>query len=137
MCITNNLQRHIRNLTNDGEVVARFFVDTVEGKHSDAKYHHKLEAAKLLNRYGSSFDDEPSQFWGLIPTPEELAASPSRHSGENGNPAGQGGGETENSQLNTQNSPLFVPYTAHRPPDTPVLFRCVSTPAHYSSHSTY
>ena len=94
MCVTNNLQRHIRNLTGDGEVVARFLVDTVEGKHSDAKYHHKLEAVKLLSRYGSIGDDSDrhscgsrnpagqgegrgyghSQFWGLIPTPEELAA---------------------------------------------------------------
>ena len=74
MCVTNNLQRHIRNLTGDGEVVARFLVDTVEGKHSDAKYHHKLEAMKYLVRYGSDQpESEESQFWGLIPTPEELA----------------------------------------------------------------
>ena len=72
MCITNNLQRHIRNLTGDGEVVARFLVDTVEGRHTGAKYHHKLEAAKLLSRYGSSDEDGP-HFWGLFPTPEELA----------------------------------------------------------------
>ena len=103
MCIKSNLQQHIRNLTKDGEIVARFLVDTVEGKHPDAKYHHKLEAAKLLERYGSSEDDGP-HFWGLIPTPEELAAS-SRHSREDGNPEGQGG-ETENSQLKTDNSPV-------------------------------
>ena len=94
MCVTNNLQRHIRNLTGDGEVVARFLVDTVEGKHSDAKYHHKLEAAKLLSRYcspddtlrhscgsrnpagqGEGHGEGHSQFWGLIPTPEELATA--------------------------------------------------------------
>ena len=106
MCVTNNLQRHIRNLTGDGEVVARFLVDTVEGKHSDAKYHHKLEAAKLLERYGSSDENQPheeSQFWGLIPTPEELAESDSRHSCESRNPEGQGG-ETDNSELTTENS---------------------------------
>ena len=75
MCVTNNLQQHIRNLTKDGELVARFLVETVEGKHADARYHHKLEAAKLLNRYGNTGEDEPSHLWGLIPTPEELAAS--------------------------------------------------------------
>ncbi len=84
MCVTNNLQRHIRNLTGDGEVVARFLVDTVEGKHSDAKYHHRLEAMKYLVRYGNTggdqshaghTHDEQSQFWGLIPTPEELATA--------------------------------------------------------------
>ena len=78
MCTKSKLQQHIRNLTGDGEVVARFLLDTVQGKHTDAKYHHKLEAAKLLARYGSSCEDQPqeqeSQFWGLIPTPEELAA---------------------------------------------------------------
>ncbi|MCY4578042.1 MAG: hypothetical protein OXD31_03250, partial [Chloroflexi bacterium] len=79
MCIKSKLQQHIRNLTGDGEVVARFLLDTVQGEHPDAKYHHKLEAAKLLARYGSSCEDQPqeqeSQVWGLIPTPEELAAA--------------------------------------------------------------
>ncbi len=73
MCAPSRLQQHIRNLTKDGEIVARFLVDTVEGKHPDAKYHHKLEAAKLLERYGLTGDDEQSHFWGLIPTPEEIA----------------------------------------------------------------
>ena len=95
MCVTNNLQRHIRNLTGDGEVVARFLIDTLQGEHPDAKYHHKLEAAKLLARYGETGDSSirhscgssnpagqgegqgkgRSQFWGLIPTPEELATA--------------------------------------------------------------
>ena len=110
MCITSNLQKHIRNLTNDGEVVARFLVGTVEGKYPGAKYHHKLEATKHLIRFGFT-GEEQSQFWGLIPTPEELAAAKSRHSREacprprsgNGNLEGQGG-ETENSKLTTVNS---------------------------------
>ncbi len=102
MCITSRLQQHIRNLTGDGEVVARFLVDTVEGRHTGAKYHHKLEAMKHIVRFGFTEDDGP-HFWGLIPTPEELAASPSRHSRENGNPAGQGG-DTDNSRLKTVNS---------------------------------
>ena len=102
MCITNNLQRHIRNLTNDGEAVARFLYDTMEGKHPDAKYHHKLEAAKLLERYNPSDDDTPN-FWGLIPTPEELAAENNRHSCGSRNPEGQGG-DTDNSKLKTVNS---------------------------------
>ena len=36
------------------------------------KVHHRLDAAKQLIRYG--FSEEDSNFWGLIPTPEELAA---------------------------------------------------------------
>ena len=99
MCIKSKLQQHIRNLTGDGEVVARFLLDTVQGEHTDAKYHHRLEAANLLARYGSDQpESEESQFWGLIPTPEELAAkredeqsplSPqfTRHSCESRNPS--------------------------------------------------
>ena len=102
MCIKSNLQKHIRNLTNDGEVVARFLVDTVQGRHTDAKYHHKLEAMKHLVRFGFTEDDEP-HFWGLIPTPEELAAHPTRHSHAGGNPEAQGG-DTDNSRLKTVNS---------------------------------
>ena len=120
MCIKSALQRHIAKFTNDGEDIARFLAETVQGKHADARYHHKLEAAKLLERYGSSDDDHShaghSQFWGLIPTPEELAASredeqsplypqSTRHSCESRNPEGQGG-ETENSKLTTDNSPV-------------------------------
>ena len=109
MCNQNALQRHIAKFTNDGEEIARFLTETLQGKHSDAKYHHKLEAAKLLERYGTTDDDqsheETSQFWGLIPTPEELAASPSRHSCGGRSPEGQGG-ETDNSELTTENSPV-------------------------------
>ena len=120
MCIKSALQRHIAKFTNDGEDIARFLAETMQGKHVDARYHHKLEAAKLLERYGSSDDDhsndEHSQFWGLIPTPEELAASredeqsplspqSTRHSCESRNPEGQGG-ETDNSELTTENSPV-------------------------------
>ena len=106
MCNQNALQRHIAKFTNDGEEIARFLSETLQGTHSDAKYHHKLEAAKLLARYGSDQpESEQSQFWGLIPTPEELAASPSRHSCESRNPEGSGG-ETDNSELKTLNSPV-------------------------------
>ena len=93
MCITNNLQRHIRNLTGDGEVVARFLIDTVEGKHTGAKYHHKLEATKHLIRFGFT-DEEQSQFWGLLPTPEELAEK--QRAEKPPLPQGEGWGEGEN-----------------------------------------
>ncbi len=102
MCIKSRLQQHIRNLTNDGEVVARFLVDTVQGKTPGVKPCHRLEATKHLIRFGFS-NEEQSQFWGLIPTPEELAAHPTRHSRENGNPARQGG-DADNSKLKTVNS---------------------------------
>ena len=107
MCTTNTLKRHIARFTNNGEDVARFLAETMRGETPGAKACHRLEAAKLLDRYTESDESDPeeSQFWGLIPTPEELATSANRHSRESGNPEGQGG-ETENSQLNTQNSPV-------------------------------
>ena len=77
MCVTSRLQQHIRNLTKDGEIVAQFLVDTVQGKTPGVKACHQLEAMKYLDRYGLSDDanQEEPHFWGLIPTPEELAAS--------------------------------------------------------------
>ena len=106
MCKTTPLQHKIQKRTGNGDLIANFLADTIEGNYSDAKYHHKLEAAKLLARYGSDQpESEESQFWGLIPTPEELAASPSRHSCESRNPQGRGG-ETDNSELETGNSPV-------------------------------
>ena len=76
MCTTNTLQQKILKRTGNGDLIVNFLADTVEGKHHDTKYHHKLEAAKLLERYGFSDEQEheESHFWGLIPTPEELAA---------------------------------------------------------------
>ena len=99
MCISNVLQQKILKRTNNGDLIINFLAETLEGKYPDAKYHHKLEAAKLLDRYGSSDEEgEPSQFWGLIPTPEELAErkSPSPSMGE-----GSDGGEKL-----TQDSPV-------------------------------
>ena len=79
MCKTTPLQHKIQKRTGNGDLIANFLADTIEGKYTDAKYHHKLEAAKLLTRYGSS-DDDP-------------------------NPQGQGGA-TDNSKLTTENSPV-------------------------------
>ena len=74
MCKVTPLQKQNTAMrTNNGELIANFLAETLEGKHPDARYHHKLEAAKLLDRYGFNEEGEPSQFWGLIPTPEELA----------------------------------------------------------------
>ena len=117
MCAPSRLQQHIRNLTNDGEVVARFLVDTVQAKTPGVKPCHQMEATKHLIRFGFT-DEEQSQFWGLIPTPEELAE---KNRAENPPlPQGEGWGEgdspvrpepvegrvrnTENSKLTTVNS---------------------------------
>ena len=62
----------IKSLTKDGHTIAQFLVNTMEGETNGVKVHHRLDAAKQLIRYGFSEDD--SDFWGLIPTPEELAS---------------------------------------------------------------
>ena len=62
----------IKSLTNDGHTIAKFLVNTMEGETNGVKVHHRLDAAKQLVKHGFSEDD--SDFWGLIPTPEELAS---------------------------------------------------------------
>ena len=104
MCNNTALRQKIRRRTGNGDLIVDFLADTIEGKYPDAKYHHKLEAAKLLNRYGSSDDEEPSPFWGLLPTPEELAEKQREQNPPL--PEGEGWGEGENSELKTDNSPV-------------------------------
>ena len=50
MCNLNTLQQKIAELTNNGEVVARFLTDTVQGKIPGAQPCHRLEAARQLSR---------------------------------------------------------------------------------------
>ena len=76
MCTQNPLQQHIRRLTNDGELIARFLTDTVQGKTPGAKACHQMDAIKCLVRFGidDRHESDDAQFWGMLPTPEELAA---------------------------------------------------------------
>ena len=100
MCNSNSLQQHIRRLTNDGEVVARFLTETVQGKTPGAKACHQVKAMEYLVRFGltdqpatpdrhsceSRNPQEYDKFWGLIPTPEELALN-KKDEEEDTNPA--------------------------------------------------
>ena len=52
MCIPTKLQQNIISFTKDGEHIARFLVDTMQGQHTDAKFNHRLEAAKHLIKFG-------------------------------------------------------------------------------------
>ena len=79
MCLPNTIQHKIHKRTGNGELIADFLADTVEGKYADAKFHHRLEAAKHLMKYGFS---------------EEQAANAIRLSRAGGNPEGQGEDET-------------------------------------------
>ena len=96
MCINTALQQKARKHKDNGDLIANFLADTIEGEYPDAKYHHKPEAAKLLTRYDSSQDDGP-HFLGLIPTPEELAEKQREENPPL--PQGEGWGEGENPPL--------------------------------------
>ena len=79
MCKQTAIQMKIHKRTGNGELIADFLADTVEGKYADAKFHHRLEAAKHLMKYGFS---------------EEQAANAIGLSRAGGNPEGQGEDET-------------------------------------------
>ena len=52
MCIPTKLQQNIIDRTREGDSIAAFLVDTMQGQHTDAKFCHRLEAAKHLIKYG-------------------------------------------------------------------------------------
>ena len=52
MCIQNTLQQKIANLTNDGETLAIFLVNTLQGNAYDIKRCHRLDAARMIAKYG-------------------------------------------------------------------------------------
>ena len=59
MCIPTKLQQNIISFTKDGEHIARFLTETMQGETPGVKVNHRLEAAKHLIRYG--FPDEARQ----------------------------------------------------------------------------
>ena len=52
MCIQSKLQQKIAEATNDGETIAYYLADTLQGNAPDIKTCHKMDAAKLLTKYG-------------------------------------------------------------------------------------
>ena len=88
MCDQNSLQQHIRELTNNGEVIARFLTETVQGKTPHAKPCHQLEATKQLTRLGA-LDNQTSTPARHSPTLDRHSSVPSRHSCESRNPHAQ------------------------------------------------
>ena len=57
MCIPTKLQQNIIDRTREGDSIAAFLVDTMQGQHTDAKFCHRLEAAKHLIKYGFTDTD--------------------------------------------------------------------------------
>ena len=80
MCIPTKLQQNIIDRTREGDTIAKFLVDTMQGRHTDAKFNHRLESAKHLIKYG--FPDA------------DCETTSDRLSRAGGNPEEQGGDET-------------------------------------------
>ena len=59
MCNPADIQHKIHSFTKDGEDIARFLTETMQGETPGVKVNHRLEAAKHLIRYG--FPDEARQ----------------------------------------------------------------------------
>ena len=57
MCIPTKLQQNIIDRTREGDSIAAFLVDTMQGQHTDAKFNHRLEATKHLIKYGFTNTD--------------------------------------------------------------------------------
>ena len=81
MCIPTKLQQNIIDRTREGDSIAAFLVDTMQGQHTDAKFCHRLEAAKHLIKYG--FPDA------------DCETTSDRLSRAGGNPVGEGQGGDE------------------------------------------
>ena len=80
MCIPTKLQQNIIDRTKEGDSIAAFLVDTMQGQHTDAKFCHRLEAAKHLIKYGF--------------TDTDCETTSDRLSRAGGNPERQGDDET-------------------------------------------
>ena len=52
MCIQTALQSKIAELTGNGDIIAKFLADTVQGAIPGAKPCHRIDAAKTLAKYG-------------------------------------------------------------------------------------
>ena len=57
MCIPTKLQQNIIDRTREGDTIAAFLVDTMQGQYTDAKFNHRLEATKHLIKYGFTDTD--------------------------------------------------------------------------------
>ena len=80
MCNLNALQQKIFDRTKEGDTIAKFLVDTMQGETPGVKVNHRMDAAKHLIKYGF--------------TDTNCESTSDRLSRAGGNPKGQGGGET-------------------------------------------
>ena len=76
MCIPTKLQQNIIDRTNEGDTIAAFLVDAMQGETPGVKVNHRMDAAKQLIKYGF--------------TDTECKITSDRLSRAGGNPEGQG-----------------------------------------------
>ena len=95
MCNPTDIQHKIHKRTGAGDMIAKFLVETLQGQHTDAKFNHRLDAAKHLMKYGFSEANpvRPELVEGPVEGHEATALS-TRHSRAGGNPEAQGDDET-------------------------------------------
>ena len=77
MCNLNALQQKIFDRTKEGDTIAKFLVDTMQGETPGVKVNHRMDAAKHLIKYG--FPDAECDNAPVRPEPvEELVESPNQ-----------------------------------------------------------
>ena len=88
MCNLNALQQKIFDRTKEGDTIAKFLVDTMQGETPGVKVNHRMDAAKHLIKYG--FPDTNCE------------STSDRLSRAGGNPKGQGEGTNTPSPFMTK-----------------------------------
>ena len=82
MCKLNEMQQNIHSVTKDGYDIAAFLADTMRGETPGVKVCHRMEAAKLLIKYGFTDTDcdnvpvHPESVEGLVEPPNQSTLSP-------------------------------------------------------------
>ena len=82
MCKLTELQQNIHSVTKDGYDIAAFLADTMRGETPGVKVCHRMEAAKLLIKYGFTDTDcdnvpvHPESVEGLVEPPNQSTLSP-------------------------------------------------------------
>jgi len=99
MCIQTAIQNKIAELTNDGEDIAEVLADILRGSEPSVKTHHRIEAARMLTKYGST-----RQEGKLIPfnPPDNNTPSPLMGEGWDG---GEGNENTPPSSMEEEPAP--------------------------------
>ena len=74
MCIQNNIQTKIAELTDNGDEIVRFLIETLRGNDPTVSLHHRLEAARLLGKYGIQLHDTAAPAGTAPPDPDADSA---------------------------------------------------------------